>query len=248
MGALRWGQVVALGGSEDLARAVMESPLGEILPDEEFWFSVLHFFVNQPQMPLHWVQPIVDFIIAQKFGEWKSTPYDPRVGYDAPEPTFTMKGRTVAALYRRVEEWHEALARDANRPRNTWNPSGIGSLLVEEKDEFGAENIWRIVELLSSQALMDEGREMRHCVFRYAPNCINEKTAIWSLRVKPVKGSRMRRLLTIEVNLQRRAIVQVRGRCNLTLGALGRGGRWKTAGALLRRWASEQKLNIACGI
>ncbi len=247
-GALRWGQVLALGGSEALASAIIESSLSEILPEEEFWYSVLHFFVNNPQLPLHWVGPIVDFILAQKFGDWKATPYDPRIGYDAPEPTFTMKGRTLNALYRRVEEWHEQLARDSKRPRNAWKPCGIAPFQVEEKDEFGAENIWLITELSSSQALMDEGREMRHCVFRYAANCINGQTAIWSLRVKPVKASRTRRLLTIEVNLQRHAIVQVRGRCNLTLGGLGRGGRWKTAGTLLRRWAQEQHLSIGCGL
>src|SRR5438270_362830 len=52
VGALRYGQVLGLGGDAYLAGSVAESKLGRILPDEPFWESVLHFFVNQPRLSL----------------------------------------------------------------------------------------------------------------------------------------------------------------------------------------------------
>jgi hypothetical protein len=56
------------------------------------------------------------------------------------------------------------------------------------------------------------------------------------------------RLLTIEVNNARRAIVQVRGRCNKTLGAQKSNVRMRTAGEMLRRWARHARLSVACSL
>ena len=69
-----------------------------------------------------------------------------------------------------------------------------------------------------------------------------------SRRVRAGKDVRYRRLLTIEVHNGRRAIVQVRGRCNKTLGSHRRSERMRTAGEMLRRWARESRLSIACGL
>jgi hypothetical protein len=68
--ALRWAQVRGLGGREQLARAVAATRLGKVLENEDFWESVLHFFVNHPSLDLAQIGPIVDFLQHQKF-EWR---------------------------------------------------------------------------------------------------------------------------------------------------------------------------------
>lgn len=105
-----------------------------------------------------------------------------------------------------------------------------------------------MTELCSTDVLRIEGREMRHCVFTYASGCLNGTTSIWSLRVRPENDSKTRRLLTVEVNNSRRAIVQVRGKANQTLGAWRGKPRMQMAGEILRRWAREQRLTIACSL
>ena len=247
--ALRRGQTLALGGDTYLADAIAASRLGSILPDEAFWQSVIHWLVNNAQRDTAHVAPIVDFLFAQKFGE----PIRPGVGgpltyHDAPEPGLSMKGRTFAALQRRVEEWHEQLARDARKPRSEWEPCGIAPFHVQEADTHKTLCTWTIVELTNSRALQEEGREMRHCVYTYANACVNGTTGIWSLRIRPEKDVKTRRLLTVEINLARRAIVQVRGHCNQTLGTHRGNGRMRTAGEMLRRWAQEQRLSIVCAL
>ena len=149
--ALRWGQVQGLGGDPYLAQAVAASRMGTLLPDEPFWESVLHFFVNNARRATGSVGPLVDFIYGQKFGEAGDFS-------DAPEPGFSMKGRTLPALQKRVAEWHEQLAREQKRPRKVWSPTGIEPFHTEERDAYGTLNTWTVQELLDSKALQDEGR------------------------------------------------------------------------------------------
>ncbi len=249
VGALRRGQTLALGGDEFLAKAISESKLARILPDEPFWESVIHFFVNNPTMNTTQASPIIDFIWAHKFGEDCVLNTDGNWSIqDAPEPDFSMKGRKLPALQKRVEEWHEFLSKHSKRPKTTWQPTGIEEFHTQECDSNGVETIWAIVELCSSTALQEDGREMRHCVFTYAANCVTGKISIWSMRFQSFGEKRKHRLLTIEVNMTKRAIVQVRGKANQTLGQMKRKARGRTASELLRRWAKEQRLSIQCGV
>lgn len=247
--ALRWGQTCGIGGDEALARAIAETKLGRMLPDEPFWASVIHFFVNNPCLELSRIGPVVDFIGHQRFGEramgFPAQPFNPA---DAAEPDLTMKGRTLPALWKRVEEWHALLAKESRRVCAPWEPSGIESFETEEREPHGGVNTWVIVELLTGRALLEEGSEMRHCVRSYAEACTRGTSSVWSLRVRPMKETRSRRLLTIEVNHARRAIVQVRGRCNQNLGQMRGSSRMRQAGQMIRRWAREQRLSIACSL
>src|SRR4051794_33692909 len=65
--ALRWGQVRGLGGSKDLASAVIATRLGHSFEDEAFWRTVIHFFANQPTLDPARVGPIVDYLHNQRF-------------------------------------------------------------------------------------------------------------------------------------------------------------------------------------
>ena len=244
--ALRYGQVLGLGGDAFLASAISESKLRTILPDEEFWESVIHFFVNQPNLDCNRVSPIVDFIYDRKFGDFPA-PSEATFS-DAIEPTFSMKGRKLDALQARVLEWHEALAREAKRGKANWEPSGFSPFVASEPDNQNRLTHWIIRELGDSFALQREGAEMRHCVFSYRAGCKSGKTSIWSVRARFDDTAQYQRLLTVEVDNLRRAIVQVKGKCNKSLSSFVGKERMKKAGEILRRWAREQKLSIVCSL
>ena len=239
VGAMRWGQTLALGGDAALARTVAASRLGSILPDEPFWHSVLHFFVQHPGIEPDRVAPLIEYIYARKFGDTSDFS-------DAPQPDFSMKGRTLPALQKRLEEWHTMLAKEAKRIGVTWRPSGIAPFHLTERDPYGATNDWTIQELTSNRSLQEEGNEMRNCVRIYTGSCMRGTTSLWSLRARTGTAPRPYRLLTIEVNNARRAIVQVRARCNRSLSSMPPNPRMKAAEEMLRRWASESRLSIAC--
>jgi hypothetical protein len=238
--ALRSGQIRALGGSESLARAVAETCLSELQDDEPFWLTVIHFLVNHPRLPLSQVGPVIDYVRFRKCGSG---------GDDPPEPDFTMKGRTVEALLKRLDEWHAALSRLGKGGRQSWSPSGIPPLERVEKDPFSTATCsWRILEITTTLALAEEGRAMKHCVRSYQNACLKGETSIWSLRVTFSGSATVRRLLTIEVNNQRRSIVQVRGNCNQALSAMRGHRRMMLARDVLRDWARQRHLGIACSL
>ena len=209
--ALRWGQVLGLGGSERTANAVLTTSLVRDFRHDEFWTGVLRWFIAHPMLdPVHF-GPIVDFVRHRKFGTENVLSEDGTVDRRPLDPTFTMKGRTPQALLRRVDEWHRELGKDSRVPDVTWEPSGIGWLIQRERDpDTDAVRLWTIRELTSQRELAAEGRHLRHCVATYGESCRQRCCSIWSLGVH--LGERRKRMVTIEV--RKRAIVQVRGKSN----------------------------------
>ena len=94
--------------------------------------------------------------------------------------------------------------------------------------------VWRISELLSSRELEDEGRAQGHCVASYAVSCRRGLCSIWSLRCETENG--VKRLLTVELNMKTREIVQARGKGNRLPE--------KKELEVLGRWAAAEGLRI----
>ncbi|MBC8139743.1 MAG: PcfJ domain-containing protein, partial [Fibrella sp.] len=235
--AQRYGQIRALGGTESLAQTLSETFLSETQPDEPFWLEATRFFLQHAALPLYQVGPICDFIRARRFGS------------DSPEPNFSLRGRTPETLLRRMAEWHEMLTRLPAKSRSRWETSGIEGWDEICNDPLGNGICrWQVVELTDSLALLEEGRQQRHCVRSYQDACVKGATAIFSLSVSLSSDKTSRRLLTIEVNRQRRAIVQVRGKCNQSVGAMRGNRRILLARDVLREWARNRRLSIACGV
>jgi hypothetical protein len=114
---------------------------------------------------------------------------------------------------RLVTAWHSDLAATTPGKRISWRASGIqGYRLLEKRADEEQDREWSIHELLNSGALHIEGRMLRHCVYTYTDRCRRRETTIWSLRLR-VNGEE-KRMVTIEVDPQRRSIVQVRAKCN----------------------------------
>ncbi|MEM7393367.1 MAG: hypothetical protein AAF492_13570, partial [Verrucomicrobiota bacterium] len=65
--ALRWGQVHALGGNELIARALRGTSLCTQFEHDEFWLSVIRFFIAHPMLDRHLYGPVIDYLRHQKF-------------------------------------------------------------------------------------------------------------------------------------------------------------------------------------
>jgi hypothetical protein len=233
--ALRWGQVLGLGGNPRLARAIMASRLGEHFENEDFWITVVRFFIANPMLDTAQVGPIVDYLHNQRFVEREEfVARGIRERRPPPQPNLSMRGRNPNTLMRQVEEWHRRPA--VKLQDREWSSSGIGPFDWVEGSE-GSENFrrWTIQELLNAQDLATEGWAMKHCVATYVESCARRDTSIWSLQMHNREGSR--RILTVEVRLSSKTICQARGKRNAMPDAKSKN--------ILRRWAAEQGLRLA---
>ncbi len=178
---LRWAQVKALGGSDDLAMNVAVSRLAEMTGHDEFWSSALRFLVAHPDIPPHQVGPVIDYFRSRT----------PPLGRDA---TYSLKGRTVASVLRGMEEWHRGLhlarppeLRDAYEqslgPVRPSRPFArvAGGMIILSPEATGAGEVWVVRQLLTAAELAQEGSDLKHCVATYARHCERGLLSIWSL-------------------------------------------------------------------
>ncbi len=236
--AIRWGQVHALGGDKRLVDALRGTQLIEDYPNDDFWLSVIRFFIANPMLDVYHVHPIIDYIWNQKFQNQQVF-----VGrgvieeIDPPQPNFTMKGRTPDTLLRQVNEWHQELGRETRGGELQWSRSDIGEFnyRVGSKEKRNLK-YWYIRELLSTKELVAEGRAMKHCVSTYAKSCYAGHKSIWTLESEEDENGR-NKMLTIEVSHPEKLIRQVRGKRN----------RLPTLQEkyLLELWVAKENLKIA---
>ncbi len=233
--AVRWGQVIGLGGDVRLAREIVATRLGERFEHDDFWCSVVRWFVANPMLdPVH-INPIIDYLRHQRF-----VPVDIQVGdqwqQQPQQPNLSMKGRTAATLIRQVEGWHQRLSRSNLIQVQQWKSTGLpGLFLTEGQPNTSSWRQWSIRELVSSGALVAEGRAMQHCVASYTASCARGQTSIWTLEQRTLGGQE--KCVTIEVMPSGRYICQIRGRRN----------RLATEQELrvIHHWAEQQDLKVA---
>ena len=234
--ALRWAQINGLGGNRRVADGVRGTRLGRGFKNDDFWISVIRFFVNNPLLDTAHYGPIVDYIHHQKFHHERVF-VRPGVVEDQPppHPGFSMQRRSVDTLLRQVERWHRQLGHAGVTGDRAWDPSGLAEFeWVEGSEKSDTQKRWRIHELLSTNALFEEGRTMRHCVGSYAASCASGRTSIWTMRMDD--GQQERRVLTIDVRACDRTIVEARGRFNAA--------PTEKSMMVLRRWAAREELSI----
>ncbi len=233
--AIRWGQVIALGGSERLARAMVGSQIDRPNQDEAFWTSVVQFLCANPMLDPAQVGPMIDYLYNRRFLRQPDRIVDGvRICGEIPEPNLSMKGRTVDSILRQIQAWHRQLARVPRREVNHWQPCGVPELERREGTDSNFR-IWRIVELLSTQELVEEGRALHHCVASYEWSCLKQQCAIFSLRLHDRNGNQP--LVTLEVIPKSRMVVQARGKYNRKITALET--------RVIRGWTTEAGLQIA---
>jgi hypothetical protein len=236
-GAFRWGQVHALGGNQRLADALLGTKLAQDFQNNDFALSLLRFLVRHPMLDTRYIGPIIDYIWNQR--------YENRVVFaergvaeeiGPAQPNFSMRGRTVAALLRQVQAWHGHLAREAKGKDLQWQRSPYQDLKFTAGTKQSKNmRIWTVQELLSSRELIAEGRQQSHCVASFATSCHQGKRSIWTMDLETDEGTEKH--LTIELDMAKKTIVQVRGQYN----------RFpiNKEMEILRRWASQNELKVA---
>lgn len=208
----RWAQVIGFGGSERLARAIIATPLGESFREDDFWETVVRFFVDNPMLDPSRVGPLVDYLRHERYSP---RPLGAAAAADRLPFDFTMKGRTPAALLTRMEAWHQRLAKESRVMLEQWEPSGISGFAREERDTATGKMLhWTIQEITTAKGLIAEGRAMCHCVATYAGSCARGHVSVWSLQAQAAGlMPAPERVMTIAVN-RGRMITEARGRRN----------------------------------
>jgi hypothetical protein len=113
---------------------------------------------------------------------------------------FSLRNHTPQTAYEAAQRFVEMQSRPSDAK---WPGHGYDWEFLDEND-----NVWSFRELTSGRQLLQEGREMHHCVQSYAERCLTGLDSIFSLSLNA------RRCLTIQVNPTRKNIVQARGLCN----------------------------------
>lgn len=215
--AVRRVQVRSVGGSHQLFKAWCHKfDRFDTKASEEFTFTVLEWFGKNPMLAPDKIEVLLDYIRFRR----------------ARDTTFSMKGRSVLALLRETDQWHNDLAKSRRGDMTAkYLPCGIKEMIWDEPIGDGVTRTWTCEELLSAKMLADEGRALNHCVYSYSQFVSNGSVSIWSLQLDGTRA------LTIEVANQNRSIRQVRGKCN-------RKAMSEESRAVIR-WASENNLTIS---
>ena len=219
--ALYYGQIIALGGSVALFKALMAAKLDQITQDQEFWLELILFLINHPDfLAHHQVGPLVDFIVAQRYETSLRLNEAGELVAQAPQKNgFSLKGRTYGSLMRMIREWHrwlndteqyQQIMKAYGKAVVHWNFSTIGEFHYFSKPR--SLKWYTIRQITDSRSLFDEGQDMSHCVSSYLDRCISGYCSIWGLVAQDLfRGTT--KLVTIEV-LDDRRVVQARGPYN----------------------------------
>lgn len=219
--ALRWGQTLGYDGSSELAQAIIDSRIGSAFEEEAFWCTVIQFLSRQRKLNLGLVGPIIDYLHFRKF-EPQELP-GPDGGVDlgpALEPHLSMKSRSLPKLLTKVDRWRATFTPEmlaaaatmaAERQKAASAHRSMAYYYAEEADPTTNRTLkWTIQELSSARSLANEGEAMGHCLSSSAVK-LSEKS-IWSVQV--VDGDRVKRILTVAIDIESRAVSEARGRFN----------------------------------
>lgn len=218
--SIRRSQVLGMGGDVRLADAIMMSRLRHEFINNDFWTTVIQFFIGIPMLNLDEVGTVIDYINEQKFVS-KRTVVNGVIMNRPENPGFTMKGRNITALIRDTHAWHRELAQLRRQARyandnnsysykpdltSKWSRSEYVKNFTFTEGKNEKKKVWNIMEIINASDLYDEGKIMHHCVYSYLSSCLKGSCLIFSLRLF---GQSM---ATIEV--RNSVVVQIRGSYN----------------------------------
>lgn len=244
--AFYYGQIIALGGSTALFKALMAAKLNQLVRDQEFWLELIRFLVNNPEfLAEHQVGPLVDFVVAQRYEEALRLNEEGELATQEEQLTeFSLKGRTYRSLMRMIREWHRWL-NDAEQYQQVLDEYGqtVVSWNHSVMDDFHyfprkrSLQWYAIHQITDSQALFEEGRDMSHCVSSYLSRCTSGYCSIWGLVMHDLFRATTK-MITIEL-IDDKRVVQARGAYN----------RMPNSGEMqvIQTWAREEKLILQLG-
>jgi hypothetical protein len=218
---------------------VLSANAAKDLDHGEFWRTAWRFLINvQNELSMGDVAPLLDFLHAIRHDRTVIETADGVVTRLPPAPDFSLRGRTIRSLLRLMDNWHRELGTEQSSSDTLeWKRSGIRSLLYKEPraDESLPPTVWELTELTTGAQLRAEGIALRHCVASYGFVSWTGKSRIFSLRLR--RELILRPVLTIEIQLTTRTVVQARGYRNRLASRRHR--------RILELWASKEGLKLA---
>jgi PcfJ-like protein len=202
---------------KDAALKVARSKITGYSIASSWWKDVARFFARNPTT-VHEINDFVDFLFVAK----------------QEDEAYTLKGRTLATLRRRMEDWHRTLRKSQTIGGGAW----AGNPLPDAEYKTGKDHhqaIWRFRQIKTGNELFREGERMHHCVAGYKFACMQGYVSIWSLTSEFPIG-RVNRGVTIEVT-KGGHIVQCRGFANRL--------PYANEVTMAKRWAAENNLTWA---
>ena len=212
--AFWYGVARAMTERADVALKVARSKVANYSIASTYWKDVARFFARNP-LPIHEMDDLADFLLAAK----------------QEDQDFSLKGRTLVSLTRRMQDWHRTLQRSHANSGESW----AGILLSDIEYGIGKDDkyaIWRFRQIKTGGELYREGHRMHHCVATYTSACMRGDISIWSLTSEFPIG-RINRGVTMEVTKDGR-IVQCRG--------FGNRLPYGNEVIMVKRWAGERGL------
>jgi hypothetical protein len=176
------------------AVAVSRSTLQRFSVGSSFWRKAACYFARNPT-PIQEMNDLIDFLLAAR----------------QEDDSFSLQGRSLTALRRRMDDWHRALRKQQQVCGGAW----LGRPIPDVEYETGNDHkraIWRFRQIKTGNDLFREGQRMHHCVASYKGLCATGLISIWSLGCEYPIG-RLNKGVTMEVR-QDGAIVQCRGFAN----------------------------------
>jgi hypothetical protein len=148
-------ELLALGASDELVRAVLATRSATDLGNGAFWRTVWLFLIaNVRAIDLAQVGPMIDFLQAIRHERVAVETPEGIVLRDPPQSSFSMKGRTVQSMLRLMQDWHRSLGL-ANGGL-TWAPSPLQPMMIEEpsQDPSAPPSVWQLMELTNGAQLL----------------------------------------------------------------------------------------------
>ena len=242
--AYRRAQLISLGGDDQLFFQLMGSQFGGITnspkydkKQEDFWISVMKFFIENTMIAPEKISEIIDYIVDQKYTVKRRMVDGGKMIAEIDQPNFTMKGRTAMSLINHSDDWHTFLRINGKRLKDAveWEKANIADIKLEN-----GEWDYRIIQLHSAKALVDEGNVMKHCVGSYANYCARGICAIFSFRVSNLsKGIYSKSEITLEVRLEnhRKILTQTKAVRNTQPTAYYMG--------IVKKWCDANEIQIS---
>jgi hypothetical protein len=215
--ALRYAIARAQNEDANAALRVAQSKLADHSISHALWREVARFFARQPTT-LAEINDLIDFICAAR----------------AEDDDFTLKGRTLPALRRRMLEWHRALQKVQAICGGSWSGRALPDVEYWTGRD-GKPAIWRFRQIKTGNDLYREGQRMHHCVASYKQRCMNGEVSIWSLTCEYPPGC-LNKGVTLEVR-KSGVIVQCRGFANRL--------PYDNEVAMVKRWALAHGLDAS---
>lgn len=202
--------------TDDRAAAlrIARSKLTDFSAGSAFWKEVARTFARHA-LAVNEINDLVDFLRAAI----------------AEDETFSLKGRSLSALRRRMEEWHRELRKEREICGGAWPGHPIPDAAYTAGSEQ-KQAIWRFHQIRTGNDLFREGQRMRHCVASYKHACVSGNLSIWSLTCEFPLGV-VNKAVTLELRADG-TIVQCRGFANRLPHA--------NEVAMVKRWADDHDL------